>query len=65
MALVGRDWSWAATLNWTEASSEELVALTCVQVAEAAGRAGGACSCNLWPRGCYGGQCIWRAGHAG
>lgn len=41
------------------------VALICVQVAEAAGRAGGACCCNQWPRGCYGGQCTWRAGPAG
>lgn len=35
------------------------------QVAEAAGRAGGACGCNQWPRGCYAGRCTWRAGPAG
>lgn len=45
--------------------AKAFVALICVQVAEAAGRAGGACCCNQWPRGCYGGQCTWRAGPAG
>lgn len=47
MTLGGRDWSRAAALSRAEALSEEPVAPTCVQVAEAAGRAGGACSCNL------------------
>lgn len=42
---------------WIEDGSNE--------VAEAAGRAGGACGCNQWPRGCYAGRCTWRAGPAG
>lgn len=53
------------TVSQTKAPPEEPVAPTCVQVAEAAGRAGGACCCNRRPRGCYGGQCTWRAGPAG
>lgn len=34
------------TVSQTKALPEEPVALTCVQVAEAAGRAGGACGCD-------------------
>lgn len=53
------------TVSWAEALPEDPVAPICVQIAEAAGRAGGACCCNQWSRGCYGGQCTWRAGPAG
>lgn len=46
MTLGVKGWSWAESVSQTKALPEEPVALTCVQVAEAAGRAGGACCCN-------------------